>query len=727
MGVCTLKYHSCGLLPFHPHPRIKYGAGSNPPPSRGGDASRLLQAVILFHPNPPPSRGGDASNFFPLKAGRLCWGCYAAIFVCLLSLSQAALALTGITITADKITHDEATLYKANIALDLTGSDIAIVQAETLEYGKARLDKAHITVDLKANTTMLVKANHILLDKVEAQNSTIYLDYRQKIQQPTVIFYSDIKQTADKVWSALKINCLIPKKATIEVWQCPGGLFTAERTRVPFNIIITPQAHGVDTEINFTDANFSDASGLHAGDKLTGKVKMSAELQNGIWLWKGLFSWAEGELFWQPFYFGKAGNEFNISGTYNQPILNIKEANLKINEVGNMSASAEINVKTQELKDAKVVAKDVDFAGLYALGLKPMVEKSAFGNLKVNGRADWKIDIKNLQPVSFELNLKDANIEDLSGKFSLSDIDAHIPWDYETAQTVTLAYSKGHLLKIPLGKTTLKAELNRYSLTAPSLVIPVLDGALKFEDVSAAYLGQQWFWHVKMQLDPISMSDFSKTLGWPEMQGKIDGQVPQITYANKQLVMDGKMQFNMFNGNVSMEGLRIDDPLGRVPRLYANLQMRDIDLGDLTRTFNFGAIEGKLEGDVKDLQLENWKPVRMDAMIQTADGKHLKKVSQRAVENITALGGEGTAAALQRTFLRFFKEFNYEKIGLSCQLRQDICKMGGVESTPTGYIIVKGKGAPTVNVNGYTEYVSLSDLIARMKRITDGNSKMIVR
>ena len=73
----------------------------------------------------------------------------AALFVCLLSLSQLAYALSGITITADKITYDGATLHKTNIALDLTDSDIAIVQAETLEYGKARLDKAHITIDLK--------------------------------------------------------------------------------------------------------------------------------------------------------------------------------------------------------------------------------------------------------------------------------------------------------------------------------------------------------------------------------------------------------------------------------------------------------------------------------------------------------------------------------------------------------------------------------------------------
>ena len=86
---------------------------------------------------------------------------------------QPAFALSGITISADKITYDDATLHKANIALDLTGSDIAVVQAEALEYGKARLDKAHITIDLKANTTMLIKANHIFLNKIEAQNSTI--------------------------------------------------------------------------------------------------------------------------------------------------------------------------------------------------------------------------------------------------------------------------------------------------------------------------------------------------------------------------------------------------------------------------------------------------------------------------------------------------------------------------------------------------------------------------
>jgi hypothetical protein len=229
-----------------------------------------------------------------------------------------------------------------------------------------------------------------------------------------------------------------------------------------------------------------------------------------------------------------------------------------------------------------------------------------------------------------------------------------------------------------------------------------------------------------MDLKPISLSDFSLALGWPQMQGEISGQVPLVTYANKQLNMDGAMTFNMFNGTVSMNNLRIDDPLGVVTRMYADLNVRRLDLGELTRTYSFGAIQGKLDGDVNHLVLENWKPVYFDASLKTSDDEQEKKISQRAVENIAALGGQGTAAALQRTFLRFFDEFNYDKIGISCKLRRDVCEMGGVESTPQGYIIVKGSGIPAVNVNGYTKYVSLLDLLARIKRITDSNSTVVV-
>lgn len=549
--------------------------------------------------------------------------------------------------------------------------------------------------------------------------------------KPKLTLNATLKPANEQTYSTFSLNCGQFNTEKIGNIDCLDGVFRSPNITAPFTIHFESKPGDFSTNITFQDAQFSDESGLHAGEGLTGYIKLNAknyQLRDNtdIWSWNGVVSWTEGELFWQPFYFGKAGNTFSFNGTFTEPILSIENATLEVNEVGKVKASGQMNTDTQIIEDVKVEAKNVDFKGLYEVFLKPMAEKSAFGNMTVSGGADWQFEMKNLSPTSFNLDLRNANITDNNGKFALTNLNAHLPWDYDEPEQLELRYDSGHLLNMPLGKTKLNAEVNRFSLTTPLLKLPILDGALNLYDVSAARIGVNWVWHLRLDVSPITMNEFSKALHWPTMNGKIAGQVPLVTYANKQLNMDGKMRFTAFNGSVTMENLKIDDPLGVVPRLYADLALRDLDMGEVTRTFSFGAIEGKLEGDVKDLRLENWKPVYMDASIRTADGKHLKKISQRAVENITALGGEGTAAALQRTFLRFFDSFNYEKIGLSCKLRGDICEMGGVESTPTGYIIVKGSGIPSVNVNGFTARVSLTDLLDRIKRITDSNTKVRV-
>lgn len=585
-------------------------------------------------------------------------------------------------------------------------------------------------ISLFCQQAFAISAIHFQVGEIDApagklKNAQFQVDL--KGVEPTLKLHAEIKPTNEKAFIPFDLQCAQFNTDKIGQIDCLNGSFIASQTKVPFSIKFVSYPNDFSMNLAFDNANFSDESGLHAGEKLTGQIKLAAKNINNSWQWNGLISWDKGELFWQPFYFGKAGNKFEVNGTFKAPMLNIDNASLLVNGVGMMTSSVQINTQTKVVEDIKVSAKDVDFAGLYSVFLKPMVEKSAFGNLDVSGKADWQFEIKNLEPSSFELNLRDANIDDKNGKFAFNHMNAHLPWDYNNAKTVSIDYKSGHLLKMPLGNTNLRAEINRYSFTAPQLSLPILDGALNFTDLSAAMIADNWYWHLSMNLTPISMNEFSKALGWPAMQGKISGQVPQITYAGKQLAMDGAMTFNVFDGTIAMDKLKIDDPLGVAPRMRAELLMRDIDLGAVTRTFSFGDISGKLEGDVKNMVLENWKPVYLDAYIHTGETKQRKKISQRAVENITALGGEGTAAAVQRTFLRFFKEFNYDKIGLSCKLRQDVCELGGVESTATGYIIVKGKGIPAVNVNGYTQKVSLADLLGRMKRITDGNTKMLVK
>ena len=52
--------------------------------------------------------------------------------------------------------------------------------------------------------------------------------------------------------------------------------------------------------------------------------------------------------------------------------------------------------------------------------------------------------------------------------------------------------------------------------------------------------------------------------------------------------------------------------------------------------------------------------------------------------------------------------------------------MDGIEQAPQGYVIVKGGGIPAISVIGYNRHVSGTELVDRLKRITQKNVKPIV-
>jgi hypothetical protein len=154
--------------------------------------------------------------------------------------------------------------------------------------------------------------------------------------------------------------------------------------------------------------------------------------------------------------------------------------------------------------------------------------------------------------------------------------------------------------------------------------------------------------------------------------------------------------------------------------------MRALDLETLTSTFNVGKITGKLDGDIHELRLSNWKPVHFNAQFNTPEGdKSRRRISQRAVDNLSQVGG-GATGVLSRSFLRFFEDFSYQALGLGCALNNDVCVMSGVGESDTGYYIVKGGGLPPrINVVGYTRRVGWSDLIERLKSIQNSEGPVI--
>ncbi|MGH8009138.1 MAG: hypothetical protein ACREQ3_19300, partial [Candidatus Binatia bacterium] len=150
-------------------------------------------------------------------------------------------------------------------------------------------------------------------------------------------------------------------------------------------------------------------------------------------------------------------------------------------------------------------------------------------------------------------------------------------------------------------------------------------------------------------------------------------------------------------------------------------------LKTVTKAFSFGKIQGQLSGRIDKLHMADWQPVSFDAQFATPpDDPSPHSISQKAVDNLSSLGGVG--GALSRSFLGVFDEFSYSRLGLSCRLQNDVCVMDGLAPAEEGgYYIVKGGGLPPrIDVIGYVHRVDWSELVERLKRTTN-NPAPIVR
>lgn len=475
------------------------------------------------------------------------------------------------------------------------------------------------------------------------------------------------------------------------------------------------------------DASFSNESGTKAAEALAFAIQFATTQDAKRWNWRLETDWQAGELYWQPYYFPKGGHQLTARGALDAARYTVEEAKLKIAEVGTVEVKTNVHRSDGAVEMLDVAAHDLNLAGAYALLLKPQLMGTMLADLEIGGRANFSASWRDNRTTAFDITLHDFDVEDRRGRFALHKVHAHVPWSRDRPTLTSLRYAGGRLFRVPLGKAELTATLNGFSLTAPALKVALLDGVLSLEDVSAAFFNRQWHGHLSASLSPVSMTELSHALGWPLMQGKLAASVPRVTYSQGRLDMDGAMGIHVFDGSILVHNLVLQNPLGLAPRLNADIRMRDVDLELLTRTFSFGAMTGRLDVDVDNLVLSRWQPESFAASVRSSPGRYPKKISQRAVENISALGGASAAAAIQRSFLRIFKEFSYAEIGLTCRLYNNVCAMDGLAPADGGYVIVRGSGVPAITVLGYNRSVNWGELLTRLKRITGGGTAPVIK
>ncbi|MDO9012742.1 MAG: hypothetical protein Q7U78_13195 [Gallionella sp.] len=509
----------------------------------------------------------------------------------------------------------------------------------------------------------------------------------------------------------------------------PAGMPLPAQGALNGTVRASGNASGVQAlyaDLQLAELGFSDASGLHAAEKLRGDIKFTATRKGVAWDWQGSVAWQSGEMFWQPLYLSGDSHALSASGRYDGKSFEIAQAVLDLPEVGRMQFSA--TLQQGRLQQGALRGDKLALTKLFEHYVRPFVGKGALAEAVLHGRADVDVQYRNDAVQSLRLGLHDVGILDAAQRFSLLGVNSAIDWQADAASTAQIDFSGGALLGVPLQAGQWTVNMKGLDFAVPQAELAILDGKLDLRNLHIYQQADAWRWEFAGSLLPISMEQFSEAAGLPRMLGTLAGRIPRVSYDGNEINVDGALLFNVFDGTVVATHLKLANPFGRTPQLSGDLAMRNLDLDLLTRTFSFGNMQGRLDGDVNNLQLQDWQPSRFDAYLYSSAGSYPRKISQRAVQNISALGGAGAAAAIQRSYLRFFENFGYERIGWSCVLRNGVCAMGGIEGSNSGtYAIIKGGGIPAISVMGYNRNVSWRELLTRLKRVTQNNVKPIIK
>lgn len=472
---------------------------------------------------------------------------------------------------------------------------------------------------------------------------------------------------------------------------------------------------------------FSDASGLHAGEKIGATLEADATAQGEGWRWTARLAWGAGAVFWQPLFIAGKGQQLHLEGTTGRAITAVPQGRLELPGIGAVEFTAQWNHAKGALVALDARSARLRVEALYEDIAKGFLQGTALADLRVEGDASLAASLVGGELTAIDAEVRGVSFEDRQRRFGLFGATGKVSWHRDEARAGEIVIEGAEFLKLPIGAVKVPLSLRGRSVTVGSVRVPILDGALVLRDFQAGAGEAGWGWRFSGELAPVSMAQLTQTLDLPLMRGSVAGVIPAVHYQRGTLAMDGTLAIRVFDGMVSASNVRLIEPFARAPRLHADVEMRDLDLELLTGTFDFGTITGRIDARVQGLELVDWQPVRFDARFESSPGSYSRKISQRAVQNISALGGAGAAAAIQRSFLRFFDQFGYDRLGLSCRLENNVCEMDGIERAPQGYIIVKGGGVPAISVIGYNHRVDWGELVERLKRITEGNVKPIVK
>ena len=535
--------------------------------------------------------------------------------------------------------------------------------------------------------------------------------------------HADIPETTLDAWVKL-----------LQPWvAAPKGLDFAGKLKVSMQAQGEGAAMQAHADVSLADGGFQNEAYTWIGEKLalTASVKASTGGGDQPVRLEMDVTGEKGQALAGPVMLDFNLNPLHATaqGTWSGQRLRIESLSSTQQDLARATGSADIMLSPFSVIAADLEVSELRFPAAYATYLQLSLATTPFNQLKTTGSAALHLRIADNLPVALDATVKELWLGDEDRKLEVTGINSDLHWaagDAAPEKPSWLAWESSRGWGIEGAKTRLDfAVHDRNFRLLETARLPFFDGALRINRFAVQNIAQpDMAGEFDAVIDPISLAPVARALGWPEFAGTLSGRIPGLTFRDGALTLQGDVEADVFGGHVVAHNLGVRDLFSDWPKMHADLTARNMDLGLITQVFEIGRITGKLDVDVLGLETFGLTPTTFDMKLATPAGDRSRhRISQRAVQSLSNIGGGGggVASALQSGFLRFFEEFRYNRIGLACKLRNDVCEMSGAGPARegTGFYIVKGSGLPRIDIIGNNRRVDwpvfMSQVVSAMK------------
>ncbi len=417
-------------------------------------------------------------------------------------------------------------------------------------------------------------------------------------------------------------------------------------------------------------------------------------------------------------------------------LIHLSHAEAGITGMGNILLSGSISgISAVPSIDAQIQADNMSNREMYEFFVRETFQEQFpfLSFLEIDGESSMNITLKGM-PEEFtaqgNIKISHMNITTKAPGLNVQDIRLSMPVDIsypekgpsaqpEEYGNMSIAKYSWSLLQFN-DINLLPAIWNNDLIFKEDLNLPVFGGMIALKDVSFIdLLSRNRTLRLAMDIRDIDLAEASRAVELPEFSGRLTGNIPMAIITENKLDTEGEIIAKVFGGQVKVNGLSADNVFSPIRSLESSIEIEGIDLGEMTRTFDFGHISGILRGNVENLVIVNGQAQSFTTLIETVKKRGTKQqVSVEALRKISILGTGASTSLLDRGIYRLFKKYRYDKMGFQASLNNDNLMLQGIErDSEKEYLVKGGLLPPKVNIVTFSQHISFKEMVKRLKRI----------